>query len=80
VGVQRSSLMTYSLDLDIGEVADGYRMVVRGVSLRGENLLFECEFVPEPAEGAEVWPTSSGPIMTGLGISTATAGPTVITT
>jgi hypothetical protein len=49
--------MTYSLDLDIGEVADGYRMVVRGVSLRGENLLFECELVPEPAEGAEVWPS-----------------------
>lgn len=55
--MKRSSPVTYSLDLDIGEVADGYRLFVRGISLRGENLLFDCVFVPERAEGADVWPS-----------------------
>jgi hypothetical protein len=57
VEVKRSSLVTYSLDLDAGEVADGYRLIVRGISLRGENLLFDCTFVPERAEGADIWPS-----------------------
>ena len=55
--MKRSSPVTYSLDLDIREVADGYRLFVRGISLRGENLLLDCVFVPEGAEGADVWPS-----------------------
>ncbi len=38
-------------------MADGYRLIVRGISLRGENLLFDCVFVPERAEGSGVWPS-----------------------
>jgi hypothetical protein len=51
-----SGSVTYSLDLDIGEVADGYHLIVRSISLTDENLLFEYAFVPEPTEVAEVWP------------------------
>jgi hypothetical protein len=49
----------YSLDLDIGEVADGYHLIVRSISLKGENLLFEHAFVPEvPGEAlGELWPS-----------------------
>jgi hypothetical protein len=45
----------HSLDLDIGEVADGYHLIVRSISLSAKHLLFEAAFAPEPAEGAEVW-------------------------
>ena len=55
VGVQRSSLITYSLDLDIGEVADGYHLIARNISLSAEHLLFEFAFVPERTEEAEDW-------------------------
>jgi len=51
------SRRTYSLDLDIGEVADGYHLIVRSISLTGENLLFDYAFVPERTEEAEVWPS-----------------------
>ena len=51
-----SSSVTYSLGLDIGEVADGYHLIVRGVSLTGENLLVDCAFAPELTEEARVWP------------------------
>lgn len=45
----------HPLDLDIGEVADGYHLIVRSISLTGANLLFESEFAPERAEGSGVW-------------------------
>ena len=47
----------YPLDLDIGEVALGYHLIARSVSLTDENLFFEYAFVPEPTEEArqEVW-------------------------
>jgi hypothetical protein len=38
-----------------GEVADGYHLIVRSISLSAEHLLFEFAFVPERTEGAEVW-------------------------
>jgi hypothetical protein len=51
-----SDSVRYPLDFDIGEVADGYHLIARGVSLRGANLTFEWAVVPEPTEEAEVWP------------------------
>jgi len=45
----------YSLDLDIGEVADGYHLIVRSISLTDENLFFEYAFAPELTEDAQVW-------------------------
>jgi hypothetical protein len=47
----------FSLDLDIGEVALGYHLIVRSISLTDENLLFEYTFLPERTEEAreEVW-------------------------
>ena len=51
----RSDPRTYPLDLDIGEVADGYHLIARSISLEGEQLFFVFGFVPERAEGAEVW-------------------------
>jgi hypothetical protein len=50
--------VTHPLDLDIGEVALGHHLVVRGISLTSENLILEWAFVPEVAEEAsgEVWP------------------------
>jgi hypothetical protein len=51
----RSDPRTYPLDLDIGEVADGYHRIAQSISLEGEQLFFVFAFVPEPAEGAEVW-------------------------
>jgi len=47
--------VTYPLDLEIGEVADGYHLIARSISLSANYLLFEFAFAPEPAEGAEVW-------------------------
>jgi hypothetical protein len=50
--------VTYPLDLDIGEVADGYHLIVRSIALKGESLLFEHAFVPEvPDERMlDLWP------------------------
>jgi hypothetical protein len=47
--------VTHPLDLDVGEVADGYQLIARSISLSVNYLLFEFAFAPEPAEGAEVW-------------------------
>ena len=48
----------YSLDRDIGEVALGYHLIARSVSLTDENLFFEYAFVPELTEEGheQVWP------------------------
>jgi hypothetical protein len=43
------------LDLDIGEVADGYHLIVRSISLSAKHLRFEFAFIPERTQGAEVW-------------------------
>jgi hypothetical protein len=51
-----SDSVTYSLGLDIGELADGYHLIVRGISLTGGNLVVDWAFVPEPAEEADLWP------------------------
>jgi hypothetical protein len=53
-----SELVTYSFDLDIGEVALGHRLFARGISLTDDNLILEWAFVPEVAEEehGEVWP------------------------
>jgi hypothetical protein len=53
-----SGSVTYPLDLDIGEVADGYHLIVRSISLTDENLLFDYAFVPELTEEArrKIWP------------------------
>ncbi len=45
----------YPLDLDIGEVALGYHLIARSVSLTDEDLYFEYVFTPERTEEAEVW-------------------------
>ena len=47
--------VTHRLDLDVGEVADGYQLIARSISLSAKYLLFEFAFAPEPAEGAKVW-------------------------
>ena len=47
--------VAHPIDLDIGEVADGYHLIARSISLSPKDLLFEFEFVPERAEGAKVW-------------------------
>jgi hypothetical protein len=47
----------FPLDLDIGEVALGYHLIARGVSLSDQDLLFEYSFAPELSEEGhqEVW-------------------------
>jgi hypothetical protein len=54
---QLPSSVTYSLDLDIGEVALEYHLIARSVSLTAEDLFFEYAFVPELTEEAhkQVW-------------------------
>ena len=47
--------VTHDLGLDIGEVAEGYHLVARSISLSAANLLFTFAFDPERAEGARVW-------------------------
>jgi hypothetical protein len=47
--------VTHPLDLDIGEVADGYHLIARSISLSAKDLLFEFAFAPEPAGEAEAW-------------------------
>jgi len=51
--------VTHPLDLDIGEVADGYHLIARSISLSAKHLLFEFAFAPERTEGAEVWLNAS---------------------
>jgi hypothetical protein len=47
--------VAHPLDLDIGEVADGYHLIVRSISLSAKDLRFEFAFIPERTKGAEVW-------------------------
>jgi hypothetical protein len=47
--------VTHPLDLDIGEVTDGYHLIARSITLYQKDLLFEFAFAPEPAKGAQVW-------------------------
>jgi hypothetical protein len=49
------SCVTHTLGLDIGEVADGYHLIARSISLYAKDLLFEFAFAPEPTEDAQVW-------------------------
>jgi hypothetical protein len=53
-----SDSVTYALDLEIGEVANGYRLIVRSILLTGKSLLVDCVFLPEPTDvsEAEYWP------------------------
>ncbi len=57
----RSDPRTYPLDLDTGDVADGYHLTVRSISLTGANLLVDWAFVPEVPEDrlGELWPNMS---------------------
>jgi hypothetical protein len=50
-------LVTWSFNLDVGEVADGYHLITRSVSLYAKDLLFEYAFSPELTEEAhrKVW-------------------------
>jgi hypothetical protein len=43
----------YSLELDVGEVALGHRLVVRGISLTAERLFFDYAFVPGVTEAEQ---------------------------
>ena len=49
--------VTHPLDLDIGEVADGYHLIARSVSLSAQDLMFEYAFSPELTREAhrKVW-------------------------
>src|SRR5690348_17121612 len=47
--------VAHPIDLDVGEVAGGCHLIARSISLSATYLLFEFAFVPEPAEGADVW-------------------------
>jgi hypothetical protein len=49
------SRVRHPLDLDIGEVADGYHLIARSISLSAEYLLLESAFAPERAGEAEAW-------------------------
>jgi hypothetical protein len=57
-GALKPPEVMYSLDLDVGEVADGHHLIVRSIALKGQNLLFEHAFVPEVPEEAilDLWP------------------------
>jgi hypothetical protein len=52
-----SSSVRFLLDLDVGEVALGYHLIARAVSLTATDLLFEYAFRPELTDEAheEVW-------------------------
>jgi hypothetical protein len=54
----RSDPRSYSLDLDIGEAADGYHLIVRSISLTAQHLLFDFAYIPEIPEErrGELWP------------------------
>lgn len=47
--------VTHPIDLDIGEVVDGYHLIARSISLSTQQLLFEFAFAPGRAEGADAW-------------------------
>jgi hypothetical protein len=47
--------VTHPLDLDIGELDDGYHLIARSISLSAEHLRFEFAFVPERTGEAEAW-------------------------
>jgi hypothetical protein len=55
--VQPPPEVKFTLDLDIGEVALGYHLIARSISLTDDNLLFEYGFQPERTEedSQEVW-------------------------
>jgi hypothetical protein len=53
--VKRETWVTHPIDLDIGEVADGYHLIAQSISLSMRHLLFEFAFVPELEEGTEAW-------------------------
>jgi hypothetical protein len=55
------SWVTHPLDLDIGEVGDGYHLIARSISLSAKHLLFAFAFAPEPTGKAEVWLNMSYP-------------------
>lgn len=38
--------VTHPLDLDIGEIADGYHLLARSISLSANYLVFEFAFAP----------------------------------
>ena len=44
--------VTHPLDLDIGEVADGYHMIARSISLSAKYLRFEFAFAPRTCRGS----------------------------
>jgi hypothetical protein len=46
------SRVTHPFDLDIGEVALGYHLIVQGIALTDRKLILEWAFVPEVADGA----------------------------
>jgi hypothetical protein len=51
--------VAHPLDLDAGEVADGYHLIARSICLSAEHLLCEFAFVPERTEEADVWLNAS---------------------
>jgi hypothetical protein len=50
--------VTYPLDLDLGEMADGYHLIVTSIALTDEALLFDFKFEPEvpDEERAKLYP------------------------
>jgi hypothetical protein len=54
-GLVPEAWVTHPLDLDIRDIADGYHLIARSISLSAEHLLFEFAFAPERSEEAEVW-------------------------
>jgi hypothetical protein len=56
---ERHSWVAHSLDLDIGEIADGYHLIARSISLSAKHLLFQFAFAPERTGEAEVWLNTS---------------------
>ena len=44
------SSVSYSLELDVGEVVLGHRLIVLVISLTAERLFFEYAFIPEVTE------------------------------
>lgn len=55
---KRVNPVTYPIDLDVGDVADGYHLIVRSISLTDNALLFDFAFLPEVPEErrGELWP------------------------
>jgi hypothetical protein len=47
--------VSHPIDLDIGELADGYHLIVRSISLSA-NLNVDWVLVPDPPEVADLWP------------------------